>query len=99
MESLACLTPSMRRAAMLALLITLVASASGANSPAKKDIVIHAFQGGSDGVFPFAGLISDAAGNLYGTTTYGGGPCAGAGCGTVFKLAPPTSLGAYGPRA
>ncbi|MDB6146437.1 MAG: hypothetical protein JWO45_101, partial [Spartobacteria bacterium] len=39
---------------------------------------------GTDGANPYAGLILDKAGNLYGTT-YGGG--AGAR-GTVFKIAP-----------
>jgi uncharacterized repeat protein (TIGR03803 family) len=43
---------------------------------------------------PAAGLVMDSAGNLYGTTEYGGitsGFCSGpspAGCGTVFKLDP-----------
>ena len=45
----------------------------------------------TDGASPEAGLITDASGNLYGTTVYGGSfDClidAGAdGCGTVFKL-------------
>ncbi len=42
-----------------------------------------------DGTDPLAGLILDSAGNLYGTTAYGGDlECAGYGCGTVFKLTP-----------
>jgi uncharacterized repeat protein (TIGR03803 family) len=50
--------------------------------------VLYAFKGGNDGIFPLAGLVADAAGNLYGTTQVGGGTaCGGAGCGTVFKLA------------
>lgn len=49
--------------------------------------VLYAFAGGSDGSEPLAGLIMDAAGNLYGTTGFGGGAsCGGAGCGTVFKV-------------
>ncbi|MFY9647904.1 MAG: choice-of-anchor tandem repeat GloVer-containing protein [Terriglobales bacterium] len=49
--------------------------------------VVHAFQGGSDGANPLAGLVFDGAGNLYGTTAQGGGTgCGGAGCGTVFEL-------------
>jgi uncharacterized repeat protein (TIGR03803 family) len=44
--------------------------------------VLYKFKGGNDGGHPFAGLIFDAAGNLYGTTTEGGG----AEMGTVFKL-------------
>jgi hypothetical protein len=52
--------------------------------------VIHSFQtNGTDGYQPYAGVIFDAAGNLYGTTAYGGPhppTCGGAGCGTVFEL-------------
>ena len=55
--------------------------------------VLHSFTGGSDGQYPFAGLTIDRAGNLYGTTAYGGnfgGACGPqqsfSGCGTVFKL-------------
>lgn len=43
-----------------------------------------------DGSVPEAGLIADSAGNLYGTTVFGGEDgCVGfPGCGVVFKLAP-----------
>jgi uncharacterized repeat protein (TIGR03803 family) len=50
--------------------------------------ILHSFSGGSDGYYPVAGLIRDSSGNLYGTTQFGGVACNGAGCGTVFKLAP-----------
>ena len=44
---------------------------------------------GTDGAFPYSGLIFDAAGNLYGTTNDGGAYSAcNLGCGSVFKLAP-----------
>ncbi len=46
--------------------------------------VIYQFPGGARGRFPFAGVIADAAGNLYGTTT---GGVQGAG-GVVYKLTP-----------
>jgi uncharacterized repeat protein (TIGR03803 family) len=46
--------------------------------------VLHSFQNADDGAYPYAGLISDAAGNLYGAATQGGT----AGGGTVFKLKP-----------
>jgi len=57
--------------------------------------ILHNFGIGTDGVNPQAGLIFDAAGNLFGTTFGGGsglfctiigGP--GAGCGTAFELTP-----------
>ncbi len=45
------------------------------------ETVLYSFTGGADGGNPFAGLVMDAAGNLYGTTKRGA-----AGYGTVFKL-------------
>ena len=45
--------------------------------------IIYSFQTGSDGNSPISNLVSDAAGNLYGTTSEGG-----LGSGTIFKLAP-----------
>ena len=56
--------------------------------------VLHSFTG-SDGEEPFAGLIADAAGNLYGTTDSGGAPMScniTTGCGTVFQLTPSGTL-------
>jgi uncharacterized repeat protein (TIGR03803 family) len=53
--------------------------------------ILHSFTaGGSDGAKPYAGLVLDAAGNLYGTTYYGGSrkECGKTGCGTVFELSP-----------
>jgi uncharacterized repeat protein (TIGR03803 family) len=53
------------------------------------ETVLYAFTGTSDGAYPFAGLIEDSSGNLYGTTEGGGLQDCGAGyCGTVFELAP-----------
>ena len=55
--------------------------------PDGKETVMHAFGGGTDGAFPQASVIRDSKGNLYGTTSEGGGAgCGGLGCGTVFKL-------------
>jgi uncharacterized repeat protein (TIGR03803 family) len=60
-------------------------------TPAGKEKVLYTFTGGADGSAPMAGLINDSAGNLYGTTFYGGlgGGCGGSGCGVIFKLSPP----------
>ncbi len=42
-----------------------------------------------DGMNPWAGVTLDADGNIYGTTSGGGGySCGGAGCGVVFKITP-----------
>lgn len=60
-------------------------------APDGTETVLFAFNGGSDGFEPQAGLVQDKAGNLYGVTTLGGTGCSIAystGCGTVFKLAP-----------
>ena len=46
------------------------------------ETVLYSFKGGTDGSSPISTLVSDAAGNLYGTTSDGG-----AGYGAIFKLA------------
>src|ERR1700727_3349904 len=53
-----------------------------------KETVLYTFSGGADGAIPYATLILDAAGNLYGTTQYGGfmSGCGKLGCGVVFRL-------------
>jgi len=49
------------------------------------ETVLYSFgESENDGILPISGLIFDAAGNLYGTTVYGGTY----GVGTVFQLAP-----------
>jgi uncharacterized repeat protein (TIGR03803 family) len=52
------------------------------------ETVLYHFTGGSDGSLPYAGLIADNSGALYGTTQQGGSGCPPNGCGTVFKLTP-----------
>jgi uncharacterized repeat protein (TIGR03803 family) len=57
--------------------------------PAKKggrwtETVLYSFTGKADGGYPAAGLAFDRAGNVYGTTYYGGN-CA-YDCGVVFEL-------------
>jgi uncharacterized repeat protein (TIGR03803 family) len=52
--------------------------------PAGNETVLYSFTGASDGAFPYAGLVMDPAGNLYGTAS---SFLALGGFGTVFKLA------------
>jgi uncharacterized repeat protein (TIGR03803 family) len=49
-----------------------------------KTTVLYDFKGTPDAGNPYGGLIFDAAGNLYGTTYFGGA----AGMGAVFQLIP-----------
>ena len=49
--------------------------------------VLHTFTG-DDGLSPYAGVTVDHAGNLYGTTKYGGVAGCDLGCGVVFKVTP-----------
>jgi hypothetical protein len=63
---------------------------------------VYSFMGGpNDGCFPVSPLTVDAGGILYGTTFTGAGtaPCSYSsnfypGCGTVFQLTPPATVGA-----
>jgi len=50
--------------------------------------VLYSFGAGgaNDAEDPYAGVIFDANGNLYGTTVEGGGGCEGFGCGTVYSF-------------
>jgi uncharacterized repeat protein (TIGR03803 family) len=48
------------------------------------ETVLYSFTGGADGGRPYAGVIRDAAGNLYGTANIGGS----VGCGEVYKIDP-----------
>lgn len=48
--------------------------------------VLHSFTGGRDGGNPWAGVIIDKKGDLYGTAAYGGASTNCEGCGVIFKL-------------
>jgi uncharacterized repeat protein (TIGR03803 family) len=65
----------------LTLVATLFLSAAAA---AGTETVLYAFQATLNGQYPAGGLISDAQGNLYGTTQYGGAY----GSGSVYELTP-----------
>jgi len=55
------------------------------------ETVLYSFSKGANGYLPYAGVVMDAAGNLYGTTNAGGNTasnCGSLGCGTVFELSP-----------
>ena len=65
-------------------------------SPGKKgkwtEKLLYSFKNnGKDGLVPYAGVVLDAAGNIYGTTTGGGKT----GDGTVFELVAPVGAGSY----
>lgn len=51
-------------------------------TPKGTETVLHSFAAGNDGAYPYAGVIADAPGNLYGTTYAGGAH----GLGTVFEI-------------
>ena len=53
--------------------------------PTGKKTALYSFTGSADGAYPMAGVVLDAKGNLYGTTS-GGGSSSYAG--TVFKVDP-----------
>jgi uncharacterized repeat protein (TIGR03803 family) len=64
------------------------------SAAAATETVLYSFKGGADGALPLDGLVADSSGALYGTTTYGGKGGTICGCGTVFKLTPPSKPGA-----
>jgi hypothetical protein len=76
----------------LPLIIFSIALALPTIAPAEN--VLYTFRNKGDGAFPYAGLIADGYGNLYGTTAGLSldGYC-NAGCGTVFQMKPPATKG------
>jgi uncharacterized repeat protein (TIGR03803 family) len=85
-------TSKMRRgsagAALAVGLVLVLGNFAAPSAPAQTFTDLYKFRGGANGAAPYAGLVRDAAGNLYGTTELGGDPNCGyePGCGTVFKL-------------
>ena len=78
------------RTLALALLCTLLGAAAPL-SAASTETVLYSFQKGAHGQSPNGGLVRDAKGNFYGTTSEGGllhNNCGSGGCGTVFKVTP-----------
>jgi len=73
--------------AFMAVMTTMLFAASFA--AAQTETVLHGFNNTTDYGFPTAPLIADAAGNLYGTASFGG-PGAHGG---VFELSPPAVSG------
>jgi len=60
------------------------------------ETVLHNFPGfKGDATTPASTLAIDPSGNLYGTSVFGGSTACYLGCGTVFKLAPPSGGGAW----
>src|SRR5450755_816204 len=57
---------------------------AGPPATSQQERILHSFSNNNQGEFPVTGLIVDAAGNLYGTTSSGGAY----GQGTVFELSP-----------
>lgn len=77
-----------KAAPVLALAFSIVASFPAA---AQTFTTLYGFTGGTDGGYPFAGVILDPQGNVYGTTYQGGDANCdannpGLGCGTVFEV-------------
>jgi uncharacterized repeat protein (TIGR03803 family) len=73
-------TPFIARFMLFAVCLASIARVTPARAA---EVVLQTFSGGNDGGDPGAGVILDSAGNIYGTTYYGGTNCY---CGIVYKL-------------
>jgi uncharacterized repeat protein (TIGR03803 family) len=85
----------MKHSHFVCLFLCLAITLAGRSAQAQTLAVLYNFMGVPDGDNPDASLVIDNAGNLYGTTAYGGNACPSDpnGCGTVFKLSPNGSGG------
>lgn len=76
--------------AVLILTVVVLLALFALPAQAQTETVLYNFTGGSDGLYPTSSLVSDGAGNFYGTTVLGG-TCPGwngYGCGVVFEISP-----------
>jgi uncharacterized repeat protein (TIGR03803 family) len=80
-------------ASVASVVVVLVLSNSNASASGPVEKVLYNFHNGTDGAGPYAGLIPDKSGNLYGTTFGGGTTSSCVGCGTVFELSAPVTAG------
>ncbi len=77
---------------LLAIFIAVLMLTHTLAASAPKEAVLHHFFGtGTHGAAPYGRVISDAAGNLYGTTALGGT----SGAGIVFELSNPGAPGGW----
>jgi uncharacterized repeat protein (TIGR03803 family) len=67
-------------------LLGLLTVLTNPSAQAQTFTVLHSFTGGADGSGPQSGVTFDRAGNIYGTTAYGGIANGCEGCGVVYKL-------------
>jgi uncharacterized repeat protein (TIGR03803 family) len=65
-------------------LLAIFALTSLASVQAQTEIILHSFEGTTDGEYPTSGLVGDGQGNLYGGASGDSG--FGTGVGTVFKI-------------
>lgn len=91
-------SPSLPLSGFAATMLVAILASSFAFSQTSS--VVYRFKGGDDGKNPYSTLLADKAGNLYGTTMFGGGsPNCGVvrgapvGCGIVFELSLSASTG------
>ncbi len=65
-------------------LLAIFALSAFATVQAQTEIILHSFEGTTDGQFPSSALVADGQGNLYGGAS--GDTNFGTGAGTVFKI-------------